>query len=153
MKAVPNYKKLVLARFIAASITAAVALPTASYAQSSDANLRGTAAPNTTITAKNVATGYTRVTKSGTDGSYALVGLQPGTYQIDGGPGTTQTVTLTVASTATLNFKAAAPTTSAVAANATNLSGVTVNATTLTEVKTSEVGTTVSQRQIGRAHV
>ena len=148
MKAVPNYKKLVLARFIAASITAAVALPTASYAQSSDANLRGTAAPNTTITAKNVATGYTRVTKSGTDGSYALVGLQPGTYQIDGGPGTTQTVTLTVASTATLNFKAAAPTTSAVAANATNLSGVTVNATTLTEVKTSEVGTTVSQRQI-----
>ena len=83
MKAGHNYKKLVLARFIAASITATAALPMLSYAQTSDANLRGMAAPNTMVTAKNVATGYTRVTKSGADGSYALVGLQPGTYQVD----------------------------------------------------------------------
>ncbi|HKT28598.1 MAG TPA: carboxypeptidase-like regulatory domain-containing protein, partial [Dyella sp.] len=114
-----------------------------SFAQSSDANLRGTAAPNTTVTAKNVATGYTRTTTSGKDGSYALVSLPPGTYQVDAGAGTEHVVTLTVASTSTLSLVAAAP-----AANAKNLGGVTVTATTLPEMTTSEVGTTISQREI-----
>ena len=131
-----------LARWIAASIAAA-ALPTMSFAQSSDANLRGTAAPNTTVSAKNVATGYTRTTTSGKDGSYALVSLPPGIYRVDAGPGTEHTVTLSVASTSTLNLVAAAP-----AANAKNLGGVTVTATTLPEMTTSEVGTTISQREI-----
>ena len=131
-----------LARWIAASIAAA-ALPTMSFAQSSDANLRGTAAPNTTVSAKNVATGYTRTTTSGKDGSYALVSLPPGIYRVDAGPGTEHTVTLTVASTSTLNLAAAAP-----AANAKNLGGVTVTATALPEMTTSEVGTTISQREI-----
>jgi len=131
-----------LARWIAASIAAA-ALPTMSFAQSSDANLRGTAAPNTTVSAKNVATGYTRTTTSGKDGSYALVSLPPGTYRVDAGPGTEHTVTLSVASTSTLNLVAAAP-----AANAKNLGGVTVTATALPEMTTSEVGTTISQREI-----
>ena len=145
MKAVSNYRKLMLTRLIAASITATVALPTISFAQSSDANLRGTAAPSVTVTAKNVATGYTRTTTSGKDGSYALVSLPPGTYQVDGGPGTQHTVTLTVASTSTLNLVAAA---AAPAVNAQNLGPVTVSATTLPEMTTSEVGTTVSQREI-----
>ncbi|RDS82012.1 TonB-dependent receptor [Dyella psychrodurans] len=143
MRAKSNYKKLVLARFIAASITATAALPMVSFAQSSDANLRGSAAPNTTVTAKNIATGLTRVTTSGKDGSYALVSLPPGTYQVDAGPGTEHTVTLTVASTATLNLAAAAP-----AVNAKNLGSVNVSATTLPEMTTSEVGTTISQREI-----
>jgi outer membrane receptor protein involved in Fe transport len=145
MKAVSNYRKLMLARLIAASIIATAALPTISFAQSSDANLRGTAAPNVTVTAKNVATGYTRTTTSGKDGSYALVSLPPGTYQVDAGPGTAHTVTLTVASTSTLNLVAAA---AAPAVNAQNLGSVTVNATTLPEMTTSEVGTTISNREI-----
>lgn len=143
MKAVSTYRKLMLARLIAASITAVAALPTISFAQSSDANLRGTAAPNATVTARNVATGYTRTTTSGKDGSYALVSLPPGTYQVDAGPGTQHTVTLTVASTSTLNLAAAAP-----AVNAQNLGPVTVSATSLPEMTTSEVGTLVSQRDI-----
>lgn len=145
MKAVSQYKKLMLARLIAVSITATAALPTISFAQSSDATLRGTAAANTTVTAKNVATGYSRVTTSGADGTYVLVGLQPGTYQVDAGAGTEHTVTLTVASTSTLNLTAAAP---AAAVNAKNLGSVTVNATALQEMTTSEVGTTVTQREI-----
>jgi len=143
MQAVSKSKKLLLARWIAATITATAALPMVSFAQSSDANLRGTAAPNATVTAKNVATGYTRTTTSGKDGSYALVSLPPGTYQVDAGAGTEHVVTLTVASTSTLNLVAAAP-----AANAKNLGGVTVTATTLPEMTTSEVGTTISQREI-----
>ena len=143
MQAVSKSKKLLLARLIAASVTATTALPMIAFAQSSDANLRGTAAPNTTVTVKNVATGYTRTTTSGKDGSYALVSLPPGTYQVDAGAGTEHVVTLTVASTSTLNLVAATP-----AANAKNLGGVTVTATTLPEMTTSEVGTTISQREI-----
>jgi hypothetical protein len=146
MKAVSRNRKLLLARLIAASMTAVTALPVTVFAQSSDANLRGAAAPNTVVTARNVATGYTRVTKSGSDGSYTLVSLPPGTYQVDAGPGTEQTVKLSVASTSTLNLKAVAATGAPV--NAQNLGPVTVNATSLTEVTTSEVGTVVSQRQI-----
>ncbi|HUB91824.1 MAG TPA: TonB-dependent receptor, partial [Dyella sp.] len=142
MHAVSKSRKLMLARWIATSIAAA-ALPMMSFAQSSDANLRGTAAPNTIVTVRNVATGYTRTTTSGKDGSYALVSLPPGTYRVDAGPGTQHVVTLTVASTSTLNLVAAAP-----AANAKNLGGVTVTATTLPEMTTSEVGTTISQREI-----
>ncbi len=70
--------------------------------------------------------------------------MPPGTYRIDAGPGTEKIVTLTVASTATLDLIAAA----APAGPVTTLTGVTVSATTLAEVKTSEVGATISQHQI-----
>ena len=135
-------RKKLLASLITAAV-AATAVPMTSWAQTADATLRGKAPANGEVTAKNVATGAVRRTKSAADGSYSLVGLQPGTYQVDAGPGTEKTVTLTVASTATLDLaaEAAAPAT-------TTLEGVSVNATTLREVKTSEVGTNVSLHQI-----
>ena len=142
-----NFKKKLLASLIKASM-AAVAISTSaiSIAASSDANLRGHAAAGAVVTAKQISTGAVRRTKADTDGSYALVGLPPGTYQVDAGAGTERTVTLSVASTATLDLTAAA----AAAANATNLNAVTVTASavTLQEVKTSEVGTEVSLHQI-----
>lgn len=138
------FKKKILASLIRAAVVATVAMPAMSWAQSSDANLRGKAAPNMQITAKNIASGARRVTLSAADGSYALVGLPPGTYQVDAGPGTEKTVTLSVASTATLDFTAAAP----VAAGAATLEGITVTGTALAEVKTSEIGNTVSLHQI-----
>ncbi|WP_254425138.1 TonB-dependent receptor [Rhodanobacter sp. B04] len=127
-------------------MTLAIGTSAISIAASSDANLRGHAAAGAVVTAKQIATGAVRRTKADADGSYALVGLPPGTYQVDAGAGTERTVTLTVASTATLDLTA----TAAVAANATNLNAVTVTASavTLQEVKTSEVGTDVSLRQI-----
>jgi outer membrane receptor for ferrienterochelin and colicin len=139
---------------LALGIAAALALsPMGASAQSADASLRGKAAPGASVTAKNVATGTTRRTTAGADGNYGLVGLQPGTYQVDAGAGTQKTVTLTVASTATLNLSAAAaaaatPAAPATAADATSLQGVSVSATTLTEVKTPEVGATISLHQI-----
>ncbi len=147
MKMPLHFKKKLLVSLIGASLATIAIAPTASWAQTADANLRGKAAASSTITARNVATGATRRTKADTNGRYTLVGLPPGTYQVDAGPGTEHTVTLTVASTATLDLSSAA-TAAPSAANATTLSGVTVTAATLTEVKTSEIGGTVSLHQI-----
>ncbi|HEY8011443.1 MAG TPA: TonB-dependent receptor [Rudaea sp.] len=145
-KHLPLRKKL-LASLVTAAVVSLVAAPAVSWAQSSDAALRGKAPPEMQITAKNTATGAVRHTNSAADGSYSLVGLPPGTYQVDAGPGTEKTVTLTVASTATLDFQAAAAAAAAPAGAAT-LEGISVTATTLTEVKTSEIGTNISLHQI-----
>ena len=138
-------------RLLATAIALAMAssVPAISWAQTSDATIRGQAAADVDVVAKNTATGATRKTHTDKNGTYALVGLPPGTYQVDAGPGTARTVTVTVASTFTLNLTAqqAAAATPA-EANAQNLGGVTVSATTLQEVKTSEVGQLVSLRQI-----
>jgi hypothetical protein len=113
------------------------------FAQSTNATLRGNATAGAEVTATNVDTGLVRHTKVTSDGSYALAGLPPGTYRVDAGPGTERTVTLSVASTATLDLAGgAAPT------GGTQLEGVVVNANTLAEVKTSEIGDTISLQQI-----
>ena len=147
MKTSTHFKKNLLAGLIGASIVSLAAMPGTSFAQSAYATLRGKAPPDTHITATNPATGSARQTLSASDGSYTLTGLQPNTWQIDAGPGTQKTVTLTVASTSTLNF-AAANTSTSTPANAVNLSGVTVTASTLTDVTTPEVGATISLHQI-----
>ena len=145
-KRLPLQRKL-LASLIRTAVISAAFVPAISWAQSSDANLRGKAPANSEVTAKNLATGAVRRTKAAADGSYALVGLPPGSYQIDAGPGTERTVTLSVASTGTLDLGAeAAP--AAAATATTTLEGVSVTAANLTEVKTSEVGTTISLHQI-----
>jgi len=127
----------------------AASVPAISFAQSSDASIRGQGPADTDVVARNTATGATRRTHTDKSGGYALVGLPPGTYQVSAGPGTERTVTVTVASTFTLNLTpqqaaAAAP----AEANAKELGAVSVSATTLQEVKTSEVGSLVSLRQI-----
>src|SRR5450432_1099417 len=142
-KQMPFRKKL-LASLIATAVASIAVMPTITWGQTADASLRGKATADSEVTAKNIATGAVRRTKASADGSYSLVGLPPGTYQVDAGPGTEKTVTLTVASTSTLDLEAGAVS----AAPTTTLEGVTVNATTLTETKTSEIGTHVSLHEI-----
>lgn len=121
-------------------------------AQSANASLRGQVAgveAGQEVTATNTANGTVRRTRTSADGRYTLVGLQPGTYTIEAGPGTAQTVTLSVASTATLDLQpntgvAETPADGAV----TDIDAITVTAPLLKDVKTSEVGNTVSLRQI-----
>ena len=88
------YRRLAL--MMAALILAVNPLECA-WAQSAEANLRGTAPAGSTVTAKNLATGLVRRTTVSTDGSYSLVGLPSGTYAVDAGSGTQTTVTLAVA--------------------------------------------------------
>jgi outer membrane receptor protein involved in Fe transport len=146
MKKPLPFKKKILASLIRTAVVATVAMPAMSWAQSSDAGLRGKAPPEMQVTARNLDTGLRRTTTSAADGSYAVVGLPPGRYQVDAGPGTEKTITLTVASTASLDFTASGG--AAAAPGTATLEGITVTANVLPEVKTSEIGSTVSLRQI-----
>ncbi|HKC15988.1 MAG TPA: TonB-dependent receptor [Steroidobacteraceae bacterium] len=137
-----NSKKKVYGSVFATALASTAFVPSIVWSQTADATLRGTAAANSQITAKNIATGATRRTTAGADGTYALAGLPSGTYRVDAGPGTEQTVTLSVASTATLDLGAGG-----VEATGT-LEEIIVRATRLVEVKTSEIGSTVSLHQI-----
>jgi outer membrane receptor protein involved in Fe transport len=113
-------------------------------AQSTAATLRGQVstqagpAAGVEVVATNIATGSVRRTQASADGSYSLVGLDPGTYRVEAGPGSSRTVTLSVASSATLNLQS----------GGTELEAVEVFATRLAEVRTSEIGETISLRQI-----
>jgi outer membrane receptor protein involved in Fe transport len=129
-------RESLIASFVATALASTAVLPSVVWAQQADATLKGMAAADSEVTAKNVATGLTRSTKAGSDGVYTLVGLPPGTYKVDAGPGTEQVVTLSVASTATLDLGAG------------KLETVTVSGTRLVEMKTSEVGTIVSLHEI-----
>jgi outer membrane receptor for ferrienterochelin and colicin len=142
MKTGLSYKKTLLAAAIAATLATGAGMPGMSWAQTADATLRGKTAANAEVVAKNVATGVTRRTRAAEDGSYALPGLQPGTYRVDAGPGTETTVTLTVASTATVDLTGGAE------AVTGTLSEITVKSRRIVETRTSEVGGTVSLQQI-----
>jgi outer membrane receptor for ferrienterochelin and colicin len=121
-----------------------VAAPQA-VAQTSTATVRGqvVAAPSgTEVIVTNQATGLLRRTTVNANGAYTIVGLPPGTYTVEAA-GISRTVTLSVASTSTVDLAAAA-----VASDATNLDTVHVSAPLVRELKTSEVGNTVSLQQI-----
>lgn len=133
-------------KLLTCALASCLMLSAPAFAQSSNATLRGKAPAGAQVTATNVATGATRKVSANADGSYALVGLPPGTYKVDAGAGTEQTVTLAVATSVSLNLTGAAA--AAPAGDATTLDTVRVTAPPLTEVKTSEVGTNISLKQI-----
>ncbi len=134
MKKQANGGRSLIASFVASALASAACVPSLTWAQESGATLEGKAEADSEITVKNVDTGLTRHTKAGSDGTYTIVGLPAGTYKVDAGPGTEQTVTLSVASTASLDLG--------------KLETVTVSGTRLVETKTSELGYIVSERQI-----
>jgi outer membrane receptor protein involved in Fe transport len=125
------------------------ALP--AHAQTANATVRGTitaagaAAPaGTDVVAINKANGNTYRTKTLADGSYVLVGLSPGSYEVRvGGAATGSVVTLSVGQNATLDLASGG-------ASATNQLGTVViqGSAQRQGVIDSQVGTTVSNRMI-----
>jgi outer membrane receptor protein involved in Fe transport len=126
---------------------AAVLAPAIVQAQSADATLRGKAPADTDVTARNVATGFTRRAHTAADGSYTIAGLPPGTYRVNAG-GAEQVVTLSVATTATLDLGGGGGVAEVAPPTAEATEEVVVTGRRLTEVKTSEVANVVSQHQI-----
>lgn len=118
----------------------------AAFSQSGNSNLRGQVsidsgpAANTEVVATNLATGAVRRTRTAADGSYVLVGLLPGTYTVEAG-GISGTVTVSVASNATLNLQPG----SGGPIEQVTVTGVRPSAL---DVRTSEVGNTISLREI-----
>jgi outer membrane receptor protein involved in Fe transport len=115
-------------------------LPRAGWSQGVEAALRGRAEPNSQITARNTATGLMRRTQATAEGSYSIVGLPPGPYDVKSEGGAQANVTLPVASTITLDLQAASA--------AEVVATVTVKSNRPTEVKTSEISSVVAPATI-----
>ena len=128
------------------AIMLVTALPREVAAQSANATLRGKAPANSEITATNTNTGLVRRVQASGDGNYVIVGLPPGTYKVNAGPGTEQVVTLVIGSTATLDLAGAQE--AGAAEETAGVQEVVVSGRRLQEVKTSEVGNGVSLHQI-----
>jgi outer membrane receptor protein involved in Fe transport len=137
----PRLLALALAGCLAAAVTPLLA-------QSTGATLRGQATAGTEIVVTNADTGLVRRATATSDGSYTIAGLPPGTYSVQAGGAQAQSIVLSVAQTATLNLAGGAAPAAAAETPTTTLEGVTVVANLLPEVKTSEVGATVSQKII-----
>lgn len=143
----------------ASALAVAVSLAAAggATAQVATSTLRGSvvsgqqAAGEGTVVATEVATGYVSRGRVTSDGSYVIPGLRPGTYRVTvttaDGRTATDTVTLALGQVGTLTMDVAGQTT-ADAGGATDLGDVIVTGRRVFEVRTSEVGTNVSQAQI-----
>ncbi len=128
---------------LAAAVLLAVAVGVA--AQSATATIKGTiagaAAPaGLDVTAVNQANGNTYRTTTLEDGSYVFPGLAPGDYEIRVQGGSTQSITVAVGQTAEVDL--------AVAPAGSGQTVTIVGSADRLAVKTSEVGTNVSRRQI-----
>ncbi|HJQ54288.1 MAG TPA: TonB-dependent receptor [Gemmatimonadaceae bacterium] len=120
-------------------------------AQTTTGTIRGTVTaangqpiPSAQIVARNVATGATRNALSNDAGAYTLVGLTPGTYEVNvrriGNTPQTRTIVVQIGATQVQDF--------ALGAQATVLETQVVTASTGVETHTSEVATNVTQAQI-----
>lgn len=98
----------------------------------------------TEVVATNADTGVSHRTATREDGSYVLTGLAPGSYRITiAGSQQAEAIELRVGQTASLDFSVAT------SASPTQLGAVTVVGSVLRQdVKTSEIGTTISPIQI-----
>jgi hypothetical protein len=144
----------------ASALAMAVSLACAggASAQVASSTLRGTIyegrAPETggTVTATEVATGYVSRGRIGADGGYVIPGLRPGTYRINVTSADGQTVedliTVSLGQVATLDLDVAPVVTGSTGVATAELGDVVVTGRRIFEVRTSEVGTNVSQTQI-----
>jgi hypothetical protein len=131
---------------------AAVLAAGTAHAQVSTATIKGqitqggAAAPAATqIVAVNTATGYTYRTTTAADGSYVLPGLAPGSYTIQVGGQRSEPVTLSIGQTAALDLAVGAQ---AGAPDGQIRQVVIRGSAQRQDVRTSEVGTSVSRAQI-----
>ena len=152
MKRCHTYTFTLFAGVIAVLI-ALVSFAGISDAQTTTGTIRGTVtgaggAPigSAQVVARNVSTGATRNALSNDAGAYALVGLTPGTYDVNvrriGSAPQSRTIVVQIGATQVQDF--------ALASQAAVLETQVVTAATGVETRTSEVATNVTQAQINK---
>lgn len=133
-----------------------LALAGSAHAQTTTASVRGTVAgapADTEVTARNLGNGVIVRAPVNPDGSYALTGLRPGSYEVTApGPNgrpVTRTIIVGVGQRLTLDLDGTPPETG-VPADTTAEAGadIVVQGTRLVETRTSEVATNVTPEQI-----
>ena len=136
---------------IALVVASLLATTTPALAQVTTATVRGnvsaaaTPTPGATVTARNVDTGFTTTATAGSDGSYVLTGLRPGTYDINTGTRTERIID-SVGQSLTLDLDTSeAAVTEAPPAEEGD---ILVVGTRLAETRTSELATNVTDDQI-----
>ena len=139
-------KKIVFA-WLLVSLTALGALAqssTTATIRGKVMNERGSALPAAEIDAVNTATGFVKTVQAGSDGSYVLQGLVPGTYTVViAAPGyepRNETITVLVGQSLTADFR--------MTGTAVVNESITVVGTQAVETKTTEVATNVTTQQI-----
>ena len=119
------------------ALTGALALSAAPAMAAGDtATLQGHAAAGSTVVATDTVTGQVVTVTADASGSYIIVGLRPSSYHVTSGA-VAEDVTLAVGETSTVDLEAASSTTT-----------VTVIGKRNKESRTSEIATSVSQKQI-----
>lgn len=93
--------------FTAIAVAGALAVPTPALAQAGTSTLRGQAPAGAQVVATEIATGATRRTTAGADGTYVIPGLTAGNYHVTAG-GQAADVVVPVASEQVQNFAPAA---------------------------------------------
>src|SRR5438046_702854 len=138
---------------LAALATLATLVGASASAQNTTGTIRGTVtgaggAPivSAQIVARNVSSGATRNALSNESGAYALVGLTPGTYDVNvrriGSAPESRRIVVQIGAVQVQDFS--------LTAQAAVLETQVVTATTGTETRTSEVATNITQAQINK---
>jgi hypothetical protein len=154
MREFPIRVSAIIAKFlIMAMIIATVAVAAMAQSQASAADLTGTVAdpngavvPGATVTAKNIGTGITRSTTTDSDGTYRLIGLPPGEYELTAEAATFKKVVispvkLTVGQSAELAVKMEIGAADAVV-------NVSADSVELIETTKTNISTTIDQSRI-----
>ena len=139
-----------IAAFVASALAAGVFIAGTAHAQISTSTVRGTitigaaaSKGGATVVARNVDTGVITRTTTREDGSYVLAGLAPGNYSIEvSAPGVaqkTEAITVRVGETASLDLALGSERLDKV---------VVVGAAARLDVRSPDVGTSVSREQI-----
>ena len=118
------------------ALTGALLIAAPAMAAGDTATLQGHATAGSTVVATDTVTGQAVTVTADASGSYIIVGLRPSSYHVTSGA-TAEDVTLAVGETTTLDLDAAASATT-----------VTVVGRRNKEVRTSEVATSISQKQM-----
>ena len=138
-------------RFLWLASIVLLSLPLSLSAQTTTGTVRGyvkdqngTGVADAEVQVRNTGTDVQRSTSSRADGSYVLPGLSPATYELAvrkiGFAPQRRQITVQIGATQTLDF--------ALVAGAVELQAVTVEGVPVVEMRTSEVATNVTQKQI-----